>query len=197
MVLAGDHRDDRLAVGKGKDRDFRTGQVLFHDNPLAGVAELPFRHHRMDGLDRFFLILGDDNPFAEGEAVGLDDGGVLVLGADIVLGRLLVGEGLIPGGRDAVLLHQVFGEDLACLDDRRFRAGAKGGDAGFFKGVGHPSSQRVVGGDDGEVDPLFLREGDHPLFVHDVHRGGVGDGRDTAVAGGAPEFLHPRGLEEF
>ena len=94
-------------------------------------------HHLPHGLFRLLHGGGHHHALAQGQAVGLDhDGGTLP--ADIGQGGVQIGEGLVLGGGDVILLHQGLGEGLAGLDDGGVGVRAEGGDAGGLHGVHHP-----------------------------------------------------------
>ena len=70
--------------------------------------------------------------------------GYLPSALDVVHDLGGVVEGLILRGGDAVLLHQVLGEDLAGLDAGRGLVRAEGRDADLCQRVHHAQCQRVV-----------------------------------------------------
>ena len=162
MVHGGDHGDNAPAIGKGQDADLRSGQKFLNDDSVSGIAEGPLLHDDLHGPLRLFQRLGNQHPLAQGQPVGLDDGGEGHAGApETVQGRGGVVKDLIPGGGDAVLFHQVLGEDLAGLDAGGLGAWPKAGDAGLVEPVHAPQGQGVVRRHHGETNGMGSGE------VHD------------------------------
>ena len=140
------------------------------------------------------LVLTDEHTLAQSQTVRLDDDRVLSLGPDVVhdLGRVV--KRLIPGGGDAVFLHQVFGEDLGSLDAGRCLVRAKGRDADRRQRIDHAQSQRVVLRDD-DIIKLFLRcKRDHGVHIGGLDVLALGVIADAAVAGCAPDLAAVRAL---
>ena len=175
MVHGRDHRDDDFAVGKAQDRDFGAGQELFDDDLGTGGAELAVEHHFLDGFLRLFPRLRDDNAFAEGQAVRLDDrrNGS---GLEVRERGVAVFKDFVRGGRDVVLLHEVLREYFGTFDDGslRFRAEARNADG--FQFVDTTEDERVVHRHNGEVDVVLFAE---------LHDGGNVGGADA----GANRFI--------
>ena len=164
VIHGGYHGGDVGAVGKGQDTDLRPGEKLLHHDLAARVAKGPILHDGLDGGPGLLHALGNEDPLAQSQAVGLDDGGVG--------GGLQVGHGLrrvrkhpVVRRGDAVFLHQALGKDLAGLDAGGVSAGAKAGDACRVEGVHAAQGQGVVRG--------------HHREVHRVGRGKVYNGRDV------------------
>ena len=157
MVHGRDHRDDDFAVGEAQDRDFGTGQELFDDDFGTGGAELAVEHHFLDSVHRLFPRLRDDDAFAEGQTVGLDDrrdGS----GFQICERLVAVFKDFVRGGRDVVLLHEVLREDLGTLDDGSLGLRAEARDADGFEFVDTAENERIVHRHDGEVDGVLFAE---------------------------------------
>ena len=132
----------------------------------------------------------------QGQAVRLDDDGH-VRRLQVGHRRVIIGEGLVGSRGDAVLLHQVFGEDLAALDDGRGLAGTEGGDAHLRQRVHHAQAQRIVGRNDDEVDRVVLRPGGDARHIGGLVGQALADGRHAAVAGGRVKLGDLRILRDF
>ena len=157
MVHGGDHRLHGLAVREGQDADLGAGEELLNDDVLAALAEDLIRHHGLDGLLSLLPGLGNDDTLAQGQAVGLDDrrnGG----GFQVPKGRVHIAEDLILRRGNAVLLHQILGEDLAALDDGGVGLGAEAGNALAVQGIHRPQDQRIVWGHNGVIDLILYRK---------------------------------------
>ena len=194
MVHAGDHGLDHLAVRKAQHADLRPGEELFHHHMVAGCAELFVQHDLLDAVGGLLLVLTDEHTLAQSQTICLDDDRILALGPDVIhdLGRVI--KRLIPGGGDAVFLHQVFGEDLGSLDAGRCLIRAESRDADRRQRIDHAQSQRVVLRDD-DVIELFLRcKRDHGVHIGGLDVLALGVIADAAVAGCAPDLAAVRAL---
>ena len=76
------------------------------------------------------------------------------------------------GGRDAVFLHELLGENLGRLELRGFLVHAPDLQAVFLEQIHDAQRERIVRADDGEFNFLFLREGQQfrQIFRADVRR---------------------------
>ena len=182
MVHGGHHGDDGLTVGKGQDRDLGTLQELFHDQLLAALAELVVLHAGADRLLRLLAAASHHHALAQGQPVRLDHHGDGAA-ADIAECGIQLGEDLVAGGGDAVLFHQVLGEDLAALDEGGLRPGAEAGHADLLQGIDTAQDQGIVRRDHRIVDGICLSEGDNGGNVLGADGDAGGVRRDAAVAG--------------
>ena len=181
------------SVAERKHRYLRAGHALLDDQPGACGAELAVAHHRAHRRPGLVHRLGYDHALAQGQAVGLHhDRGAL--GLHIGQRRVQAGKGLVFGGGDVILGHQVLGKDLAGLDDRGVFPGAKGGDAGRLQCVHHAKGQRVVRSHHHKIHRVFPGPGHHGLHIGGGDGDALGDGGDAAVARGAVEFMDRRAL---
>ena len=151
----------------------------------------------MDGIECLVECHGDDDALAGGKAVGLDDDwGALFL--DVVAGCFGIGEDFVLGCRDAVLLHEVFGEGLGALDLGCEFARAKGLDAGLVHGIDDAIRQGDFRADDDEVDGLLLGELDEGFVVADVDvSDALGHISHARIARHSVELRCLRRLREF
>ena len=188
VVHAGDHRLDGLSIAEGQHADLGTGEKLLDHHMIARCTELFIQHDLFHAVGGFLLVLADQHALAQGQAVGLDDHGILALGTDVRhdLGRVV--EGLVLGGGDTVFLHQVLAEYLAGLDAGRGFVGAKGRDADRRQGVDHAQGQGVILGNDYIVKGFLFGKGDHGVHVGGGDGLAVGIVADAAVAGCAPDL---------
>ena len=194
VVHAGHHGLDHLAVGEAQHTDLRAGEELFDHDMVAGSAELLVQHDLLHAVGGLLLVLTDEHTLAQSQTICLDDDRVLSLGPDVVhdLGRVV--KRLIPGGGNAVFLHQVFGEDLGSLDAGRCLVRAESRDTDRCQRIDHAQSQRVVLRDD-DVIELFLRcKRDHGVHIGGLDVLALGVIADAAVAGCAPDLAAVRAL---
>ena len=124
----------------------------------------------VDGVERLVAIVADDDAFAGGQAVGLDDDRRVVAIVEIGRGGAGIAKDAVVGGRDVGVAQQVLAEDLA-----RFQLGgglrrAERLQAGLRERVDDAGGERRFGADDREVDLVLLREVEQAL---DVGRGDV------------------------
>ena len=161
---------------------------------VAGSAELLVQHDLLHAVGGLLLVLTDEHTLAKSQTIRLDDDRVLSLGPDVVhdLGRVV--KRLIPGGGDAVFLHQVFGEDLGSLDAGRCLVRAKGRDADRRQRIDHAQSQRVVLRDDDVIELFLRRKRDHGVHIGGLDVLALGVIADAAVAGCAPDLAAVRAL---
>ena len=188
VVHRGHHRLDHLAVGEAEDADLRAGEELLHDHMVAGSAEFFIQHDLLDALGSLLFVLADEHALAQRKAVGLDDHRILALGLDVLHDLGGVVEGLILRGGDAVLLHQVFGEDLGGLDAGRSLVRAERRDADLCQSVHHAQCQRVVLRYHDIVELFRLCKTHHRLHIGGLNVDAVGVIADAAVAGRTPDF---------
>ena len=160
-----------------------SGPVTFlDDHVVAGLAENMIFHHVPDGGLGLLPGLGDDDALAQRQTVGLDDGGD-GSGVQIGKGGGHVAKNLVPGGGDAVFFHEIFGENLAALNDGSPGAGAEAGNFSRFQRVHAAQHQGIVRRDHGVIYLFLLGKGDDLVDFRcadgDAHR----VRRDAAVAG--------------
>ena len=182
VVHAGDHWDDGFSVGEREHRDFGTFEVFFDHDLIAAVTELFLLHHLPHGPEGLLPGLGDDDALAEGKPVGLDhsgDGGRFQIAQSL----FHVGEDLIARCRNAVLLHQILGEDLAAFNDRRLAAGTETRDPGVFQRVDTAQNQGIVRRHHGIVNFVGYGKGDNGRDILGADRHAFGILRHAAVAG--------------
>ena len=197
VVLGGFERDDGAAIDDGEDARLLADQALFDHDPLAGLAERLVDHDVPDGGHGFLSRGADDDPFAGGQAVGLDDQGPF--GSFFDVGRrggCVVKDGIIRG-RDVCQAHEVLGEGLAPFQFGRLAGRTEDEQAGILEGVDHAGGERRLWPDDGQVDLFGLGELDQPCDVVGVDievlpvegRAGVARGAEDVCDQGRPGQL--------
>ena len=187
MVLGGQHGDQVLPVAEGQHGDLGAYHTLLDDHGGAALAELVVLHHGAHGLLGLFHGGGYHHTLAQSQTVRLDyDGSTLPV--DVGQGLLHVGEGLILGGGDVVLFHQLLGERLAGLQNGGVGPGAEGGDARRLQGVHHAQSQGIVRGHHDKVHGVVLGPGHHVLHIGGLDGHTLGHLGDASVAGGAVQL---------
>ena len=155
MVHGGNHGSNGGTVGESQNADFGTGEELLNDDLVAGIAEGLILHDALDGFLALFQSLGDQNALAQSQTVGLDDDGEgsafqIFHGLDGII------EDFVSSGGNAVLLHQVLGENLTCFNTGSLGIRAKAGNADFVQTVYAAQSQRIVGSNHSEINRVCL-----------------------------------------
>ena len=191
MVLGAWKWKEGLSVGEDHEGGLLPLEAVFDHHPLSRGAEDLFHHDLLDGLLGLLHRAADDDPFARGEAIGLDhDGGPFLLHVGQGLFRVL--KHLEGRGRDAVFGHEPFGEDLAPLYLGGLGAGAEDLKPPLGEIVRYPFGERVLWPHHGEGDPFLLGEVGQGLKV--VHRDGnaltLGLLGDPGVPRGAEDLFH-------
>ena len=161
---------------------------------VARSAELLVQHDLLQAVLGLGLVLADEDALAQGQAVRLDDHRPLALRADVREGLGGVVEGLVSGGGDAVLFHQILGKHLGRLDAGGRLIGAEGRDAHRRQGVHHAQGQGVVLGDHHIIELFLFGKGHHGLHVGGLDVLAPGVEADAAVAGRAPDLGAGRAL---
>ena len=64
---------------EGQHADLGPGEKLLDHHMVAGGAELFVQHDLFHAVGGLLLVLADQHALAQGQAVGLDDDGVLAL----------------------------------------------------------------------------------------------------------------------
>src|ERR1051326_8831442 len=138
----------------------------------------------------------EDAPLARREPVALHPRGIphlLERGAGLV-GRA-ARDGL--GGRNRVLPHELFREDLGAFELRGQAGGAEDREAALLELVDDAEGERKLGADDGEVHLQPLGEVGELDDVGHADVDAVGHRGDAGVPWGRVKFSDQRGLLEF
>lgn len=159
VVLGWGQAPDGVAVAEAEDAAFLARHEFLDDDLVARRAEFSVEHDLLEGGVGFLSGLGDDDAFAGGETVGLDDD-VVVDAVEVLLGQLVVAEVLVCGGGDVVFLHEILGEGLGALHARGRLLGTEAADAGYIcaEVVDDTGDEGGLGTGDEEVDVLFVGE---------------------------------------
>ena len=104
-------------VGHDNEARFFTHQAIFDHHTCAGAADAVVPKHGVHRGMRFGSIRGDDDPFAGGEAVGLDDDR-RAASIDVCMGARRIRERLVRGGWNAMPHHESLGKILGALQAR-------------------------------------------------------------------------------
>ncbi len=107
MIHGRDHRDHGLAVSEGKNGYLGACEEFLDNDPGAALAEFQLVDHLMDSSNGLILILSDDNALAQSQTVSLDNCRIAVLLLEVSDSAVAVGEDLIEGSRNVVLLHEL------------------------------------------------------------------------------------------
>ena len=204
VVLGRPEGQCAMAVADDEERHFRTGQALLDHESAAGPAEPVVAHRVGDGRVGLGQGLGDDDPFARGQAVRLEhDGQSETAIADRGARRLGRVAGHESGSRHAVAGHESLGEGLAGLEPGGGSRRTEQQQSLAREGIGHPDAERQLRADDGEVDALTAGQVDHRGGAGEVDgdRGGEGGGawvpwtaQDCTYAGLLSQPSHQRVL---
>ena len=71
MILGVGEERVALAIDQRMDRALGAGEELLDDHGVPGIAEDLLDHRLPDGGRGLLAVLGDHDPFAEGEPIGL------------------------------------------------------------------------------------------------------------------------------
>src|SRR6185295_1876934 len=149
------------------------------------------------GRHRLVEVLRQDDALARGEAVGLDDDGIVDHALE-VFGLLLERvEAAEARRRDGVAAHEVLRERLAALYLRAVLAGPEDAHARGPQRVGESRDERVLRADDDEIDLLRLAELEQPRLIVRRERTVLGYLRRPGVSGRCEERLAERTLGDL
>ncbi len=189
VVLSRGEGKDDLAIGEGEKRGLLSFEELLNDNLAASLAEGSAQHDGVDRGDRLLDAAGDHHPFAGSQAVGLDDDGS-TLPFNELDSQVAVDKGVVGGGGDTVLGHNILGERLAPLDAGRRPVGAENGQSGSAKAVDDAQGERQFGADNGQPDLLLPGKVEQSIDIVDRQRHAFGNFSDAGVARCAVETFH-------
>ena len=139
-----------------------------------------YYHIGISGTSRY------SDALAQGEPVGLDDGGQR-RGLKIVQRRLHLGKGLVCRGGDLITVHQILGKSLAALDNGGLFVGAEAGNARRLKRVDRAEYERIIRRDNGKIDRVCLCKFDDDGDIFGADGNALGVRGDAAVAGQGPD----------
>ena len=157
MVHGGNHWNHDVSVGEGQNGYFRTGQEFFDNDVASAFAEDLVFHHGYDCILCIFSGFCDDNTLTQCQTVRLDYGRNRT-GFQVSQRCILVAEHFVFCSWNAVLLHQVLGEDLAAFDDGSRLVRTECRDASFIQRIHTAQHQRIVRCYHCEVDCVILRK---------------------------------------
>src|SRR6185437_4251362 len=164
---------------QGENAQFLAFQTLFDDHLPAGSAAELFAHHdALDGGSRFLIGRTDDDAFAGGETVGLDNEGIIA-GFDVAAGVFGMIEDAELGGWHIGMTHDALGENLARFELRRLARRPKNTQTGFLEVIDDATRQRFLRPHHGQRNLLFADERDELIELDGL------DGHIHAVLGGA------------
>ena len=196
MILRGDHGLHRLTVGKGQHCDLRPCHALLNHHRAPRSAEPAALHHVPDSLFCLLHSGGDNHALSQRKTVCLDyDRSALCV--DVVQRLRLVGKGAVFCGGDVILCHQLLGKRLGCLDDCGVFPGAEGTKPCGLHGIHHAQCERVVRGDDDEINGVLPCPDDHGLHVRGGNIHALRQLRNSGVSGGAVQGTHLGGLRQL
>ena len=189
VVHRRNHRNNSFSVHKCQNRNFRSGQEFFHNNMVAAGTEYLFFHDLVQTFFCFLMVYSDNNALAQCQTVCFDNYWVLILLLDIGQCLCRIIEYFIRSGWDIKFLHQVFGENLACLDLCSIFCWAKGHNALFVECINHACCKRVIRCNNNQIDRIFFGEVYNSLNVHCLNIHTLSICADTAVTWTAIDFF--------
>ena len=184
VILRRRQRHEALAVRHDVEADLLAEQHLFDDDRSPGVAERALHHHLVDGEERLFGRLRDDDPFPRGEPVRLDHeraGGarnVLAGGSDV-----RGAEDLERGRRDLVALEEALHEGLRGFELRGGARRAERRNPCGGERVDEPERKWKLGADEDEVRARLRGEPDDAVHVVDSDGRVLADFERSGVPG--------------
>ena len=172
-----------------------TVEKLLDQDPIAGSAEYALAEEQPESPLHVVSRLDDQDAFAPGEAVGLENRGITqavdrrahFVGGAAHLGRR---------GRDSVPPEKLLGENLRGLDLRGQTAGSEDRQLALREEVSDPERQGDLGSDDGQVDPQLLREIGELHDLSGGNRKAVRDLGNAGIAGSAVDLAGVGALRE-
>ena len=99
---------------------------------------------------------------------------------------------LIGGSRNAVFLHQILGEGLAALDDRRIGRRSKDTEPLGFKRVDNSRAERIVHTADSQIDLVVSSKSGQCVKIHSTDRNALRNLCNACVSGGTIKRFHLR-----
>ena len=180
MILRGGKRHGCCAIAERKETGFLTFKKFLDDDFRARLAKAPGENF-VDGGKRLIHIHGDDDAFACGEPVGLDDNRRALFG-DEGFGGGSVGESSIGGGRNVELGAEVFGVALGAFKLRGSGTRSEGFNAFRVEPVDKPCDQRVFRSYYYEVDVADAAKAHNRVKIERGKRHTLGNGSDAAIA---------------
>ena len=183
VIHAGHHGADDLAIGKGQHGNLRALQEFLNHHTAARRAKGMVLHHGAHGLQGLVPVGAQNHALAQGQTVGLHHKAAFRLGVQVADRPVIIVEGFVSGGGNAVFLHQVLGEHLAALDDGGLLVGAEGGNARLPEHVHQPQAQRIIRGHHHIVHLLLLAEGGDARHIGGLEGHQFAQGGHAAVAG--------------
>ena len=190
MIHRGHHRNNGLAICKGKYRNFRPCQKFFYNNGAAAFAEHLVFHHALDSLFCFFQIGCNDNAFSQSQTICFDDGRELIFLLDVCNGCICIVENFILCGRNVILLHQFLGECFAAFDDCSRLIRAKGCKSSCLHGIDHTQYQRVIRCNKNQINCQLLCQCNHAFYIGCLHRKAFCIFGDSAVSRCTVQGIH-------
>ncbi len=177
VVLSGGEREGVAAVTEGDEADFAAAEELFDDEAALEGGE---------GCFGFGAVVGDDDAFSGGEAVGFEDDGEAEA-VEFAAGLGWGVDGYELRGGDSALYKEVLCEHFAAFELGGLGGGADDGEAAGAEAVDDAFDEGDFGTDDGEVGGQGFGFGQGEAG---------GEAGDTGIAGGGVQ-PNAGGLGEF
>ena len=184
VVLGRGQRHSVFAIDEGEETQlFPLEEFFDYDLGARRFTERAFGHDVIYGGKCLVFIATDDDPFAGGEAIRLDDDRC----ADevyVILGRIGFVKPAVRRRRNAVAGAEVLGEAF-----RPFEAGGLGIraeclDTLRIQTVNKAGYERKLRSDNNKIDPLGPGKGDQTINVFHSNIDAFGNRRDARVSGG-------------
>ena len=189
VVLRRTERDERRAVGEHEIGRFLPDQELLEDDSIAGAAESPLDHQRLNGGGRGGAIVDDHDALAGRKAIGLQHQRISERVALEPRKRRRSPNRRRDSRAVGTLMarHEVLGERLARFERRRGLRRSDDGAAIGREHVDDSPTQRKLGPDDCQIDGLTSGHVQQLARIAHVRIETSGDRRDSGISRSAKD----------
>ena len=198
MVLRRRQRDKIRTVRHRKDRGLRPRHEFLHKHRAPCAPEERRIAYLLERPNGVIARTADDDPFARGETVRLDDKGERRR-ADMRerLVHTAGGERRRGRGRDGVASHEILGKRFAPLKLGGALRRPEYGEPGVPELIDDAGGKGCFGPDDGQIDPEPARRRDETGKIPRIRRKREREFGGPRIPGSAVELLHPRALRQL
>ena len=155
VILSGANREKRRAVGEHEIRGFLADEELLEDDSIAGAAESPLDHRRLNRCRRGGTIVDDHHALARGKAVGLQHERIAKRSPSIQASAdVAESQTSIPRGRHVMARHEILGERLTRFERGRGLSRSNDRAAVGREHVDDPPTEWELRSDHCQVDAL-------------------------------------------
>ena len=189
VILRGNQRNHRIAVGKRENRSLFPDKQLLDDNDVSGLAESS-AETLLHSLFRFCKAGRHDHALSCRKTVGLDHHAAPrgIFRAHIIKRLSLLRETGVGRRRNAVPDHELLGKLLASLQTRSRLRRTEHGNSPGTNCIRNPLAERKFRPDNHQIDPVFRSEIRNRLHFPGRQGDAFGDLRDARIARRAKEL---------